>query len=313
MKIDISQVKNIAMSWADNVKTKELNTKDISNLKDNINKNNFEIKTNKEQDYNVFFRLDKDNIGVKLSDKNINRLKEFFNEDNFIDTSKGIILDKDAASFVAGWFSDVAYKSNFLAADRNNDGEVDKKEIDYTIYAFALYIEPTKDGSGQATKVASYIPSIFAINKDNVSSISKVLDKTISMDKNLDGYITIAEKYDFKDIVYEYGVFLDNQPFTSIPLHKQANVDMAEEEIKRVKEQIKINNIIEKLKKSQSLDNNEKEILQKFNIQNISNELKISEDKLKDLISSDKLGDFIDFTKEFKKDLSDTKLIDIKV
>ncbi|MBZ7984413.1 hypothetical protein AVBRAN12647_07985, partial [Campylobacter sp. RM12647] len=53
MKIDISQVKNIAMSWADNVKTKELNTKDISNLKDNINKNNFEIKTNKEQNYNV--------------------------------------------------------------------------------------------------------------------------------------------------------------------------------------------------------------------------------------------------------------------
>ncbi|MBZ7989809.1 hypothetical protein AVBRAN12635_08050, partial [Campylobacter sp. RM12635] len=45
----------------------------------------------------------------------------------------------------------------------------------------------------------------------------------------------------------------------------------------------------------------------------ISNELKISEDKLKDLISNDKLGDFIDFTKEFKKDLSDTKLIDIKV
>ncbi|MBT0879333.1 hypothetical protein KJQ97_07855 [Campylobacter sp. 2018MI01] len=313
MKIDISQVKNIAFAWADNVKTKELNTKDISNLKDNINKNNFEIKTSKEQNYNVFFKFDESNIGVKLSDKNINRLKEFFNEDNFIDTNKGIILDKDAASFVAGWFSDVAYKSNFLAADKNNDGEVDKKEINYTIGAFSLYIEPTKDGSGQATKVASYIPSIFAINKDNVSSISKALDKTISMDKNLDGYITIAEKYDFKDIVYEYGVFLDNQPFTSIPLHKQANVDMAEEEIKRVKEQIKINNIIEKLKKSQSLDNNEKEILQKFNIQNISNELKISEDKLKDLISSDKLGDFIDFTKEFKKDLSDTKLIDIKV
>ncbi|MBZ8006896.1 hypothetical protein AVBRAN9334_08785, partial [Campylobacter sp. RM9334] len=58
MKIDISQVKNIAMSWADNVKTKELNTKDISNLKDNINKNNFEIKTNKEQNYNVFFKFD---------------------------------------------------------------------------------------------------------------------------------------------------------------------------------------------------------------------------------------------------------------
>ncbi|MBZ7982546.1 hypothetical protein AVBRAN12640_08355 [Campylobacter sp. RM12640] len=312
MKIDISQVKNIAMSWADNVKTKELNTKDISNLKDNINKNNFEIKTSKEQNYNVFFKFDESNIGVKLSDKNINRLKEFFNEDNFIDTNKGIILDKDAASFVAGWFSDVAYKSNFLAADRNNDGEVDKKEIDYTIYAFALYIEPTKDGSGQATKVASYVPSILTVNNKQSTDISTILDETISMDKNLDGYITIAEKYDFKDIVYEYGVFLDNLPFMTIS-HKKINTNITEELNKETEEQIKLNNIIEKLKKSQSLDNNEKEILQKFNIQNISNELKISEDKLKDLISNDKLGDFIDFTKEFKKDLSDTKLIDIKV
>ncbi|MBZ7978894.1 hypothetical protein AVBRAN12654_08885 [Campylobacter sp. RM12654] len=312
MKIDISQVKNIAMSWADNVKTKELNTKDISNLKDNINKNNFEIKTSKEQNYNVFFKFDESNIGVKLSDKNINRLKEFFNEDNFIDTSKGIILDKDAASFVAGWFSDVAYKSNFLAADRNNDGEVDKKEIDYTIYAFALYIEPTKDGSGQATKVASYVPSILTVNNKQSTDISTILDETISMDKNLDGYITIAEKYDFKDIVYEYGVFLDNLPFMTIS-HKKINTNITEELNKKTEEQIKLNNIIEKLKKSQSLDNNEKEILQKFNIQNISNELKISEDKLKDLISNDKLGDFIDFTKEFKKDLSDTRLIDIRI
>ncbi|MBT0880767.1 hypothetical protein [Campylobacter sp. 2018MI27] len=312
MKIDISQVKNIAMSWADNVKTKELNTKDISNLKDNINKNNFEIKTNKEQNYNVFFKFDESNIGVKLSDKNINRLKEFFNEDNFIDTSKGIILDKDAASFVAGWFSDVAYKSNFLAADRNNDGEVDKKEIDYTIYAFALYIEPTKDGSGQATKVASYVPSILTVDNKQSTDISTILDGNISMDKNLDGYITIAEKYNYSDTAYQYGVFLDNLPFMTIS-HKKINTNITEELNKKTEEQIKLNNIIEKLKKSQSLDNNEKEILQKFNIQNISNELKISEDKLKDLISSDKLGDFIDFTKEFKKDLSDTRLIDIRI
>ncbi|MBZ7980809.1 hypothetical protein AVBRAN12642_09230, partial [Campylobacter sp. RM12642] len=236
MKIDISQVKNIAMSWADNVKTKELNTKDISNLKDNINKNNFEIKTNKEQNYNVFFKFDESNIGVKLSENNINRLKEFFNEDNFIDTSKGIILDKDAASFVAGWFSDVAYKSNFLAADKNNDGEVDKKEIDYTIYAFALYIEPTKDGSGQATKVASYVPSILTVDNKQSTDISTILDETISMDKNLDGYITIAEKYDFKDIVYEYGVFLDNLPFMTIS-HKKINTNITEELNKETKEQ----------------------------------------------------------------------------
>ncbi|MBT0883608.1 hypothetical protein, partial [Campylobacter sp. 2018MI13] len=187
------------------------------------------------------------------------------------------------------------------AADRNNDGEVDKKEIDYTIYAFALYIEPTKDGSGQATKVASYVPSILTVDNKQSTDISTILDGNISMDKNLDGYITIAEKYNYSDTAYQYGVFLDNLPFMTIS-HKKINTNITEELNKETEEQIKLNNIIAKLKKSQSLDNNEKEILQKFNIQNISNELKISEDKLKELITNDKLGDFIDFTKEFKKD-----------
>ncbi|ULO00958.1 hypothetical protein AVANS_0317 [Campylobacter sp. RM5004] len=308
MKIDISQVKDIAILWADNVKAKELNTKDISNLKDNINQNNFEIKTNKEQNYNVFFKFDESNIGVKLSESNINRLKDFFNEDNFIDTSKGIILDKDAASFVAGWFSDIAYKRNYLAADRNNDGEVDKQEINYTIEAFSLYVEPTKDDSGQATKVASYIPSIFAINKDNASSISKALDGTISMDKNLDGYITTAEEYNNSNTAYEYGVFFDNQPFMSIPrVNILASIEkLKEKELKEIK---KITTL-EKLNTQgqDALNDDEKKLLKDFSIN-----LNISEDKLKDLISSDKLKDFISYTKDFINELGEIKLLDIKV
>ncbi len=312
MKIDISQVKDNVIFWADNVKSKELKTQDIKSLEYDINKNSFDIKTNKEQDYNIFFKFDESNIGVKISEDNINRLKEFFNEDNFINNNKGMILDKDAASFVAGWFSDIAYKSNFLAADRNKDGELNQKEIDYTINAFALYIEPTNDDTGIATKTASYVPSVFAIKNVKATSISKELDQTLTMDKNLDGFVTIAEKYENHNSAYEYGIFFNNLPFMTIP-KKKIKTDIEEELIKELKEQIKLNEILEKLKKSQTLDDSEKILLQKLNLKNISENLKISEDKLKDLINNDKLADFINFSQDFVKTLSKTKLIDIKV
>ncbi|MBZ7976611.1 hypothetical protein [Campylobacter sp. RM12637] len=321
MKIDISQVKNTAIARKSDIKIKELNTLDINKLNASINSNSFSFKTNKEQDYNVFFRLDKDNIGVKLSENNINRLKDFFDEDNFIDTNKGIILDKDAASYVVGWFADTAYTRNYLAADKDNDGEITALEawnlFDLVNVNYELLQDKNKEYFLKATNIdETYDSNRIAHSIEGKSDLSEALDIIIDMDKDLDGKVTAGEYWNVedKDYINEFGIVYDdeNHSFMSIP-HKKIKFNIAEEELKRVKEQIKLNNIIAKLKKSQSLDNNEKEILQKFNIQNISNELKISEDKLKELITNDKLSDFIDFTKEFKKDLNDTKLIDIKV
>ena len=320
MKIDISQVKNTPIANKSDIKSKELSTDETNKLNASITSNSFSFKTNKEQDYNVFFRLDKDNIGVKLSESNVNRLKDFFSEDNFINTNKGIILDKDAASFVAGWFADVAYKRNYLAADKDNDGEITAYEawdlFDLVNVNYEVAQDKNKEYFLKATNIdETYVSNRTANSIEGKSDLSKALDIVINWDKDLNGKVTASEYWNTdKDYLDEFGIayYEDNQPFMSIP-HIKADVDIAEEEIKRVKEQVKLNNIIEKLKKSQSLDNNEKEILQKFNIQNISNELKISEDKLKDLISSDKLKDFISYTKDFINELSQTKLLDIKV
>ncbi|MBZ7978917.1 hypothetical protein AVBRAN12654_09000 [Campylobacter sp. RM12654] len=305
---------NTPIAWQDKINSNSLNSFDLYNIKNAININNFEIKTNKEQDYNVFFKFDESNIGVKLSENNINRLKEFFDEDNFIFNSKGTILDKDAASFVAGWFSDIAYKRKFLEADVDGNGELSNKEGKKTLNFILERLEYRRDNKGEyiiTNYVKGYEESKFlADNDEYYVDISYALNASLNNDKNLDGIITFGEFLN----VGEKGYFEDNIEVSNnknnndfISLYKIANTDKLKE---KELEELKKLAALAKLKNQglKSLTNDEKKLLKDFNIN-----LKISEDKLEELITNDKLSDFIDFTKEFKKDLSDTKLIDIKV
>ncbi|MBZ7990358.1 MULTISPECIES: hypothetical protein [unclassified Campylobacter] len=305
---------NTPIAWQDKINSNSLNSFDLYNIKNAININNFEIKTNKEQDYNVFFKFDESNIGVKLSENNINRLKEFFDEDNFIFNSKGTILDKDAASFVAGWFSDIAYKRKFLEADVDGNGELSNKEGKKTLNFIHERLEYRRDNKGEyiiTNYVKGYEESKFlADNDEYYVDISYALNASLNNDKNLDGIITFGEFLN----VGEKGYFEDNIEVSNnknnndfISLYKIANTDKLKE---KELEELKKLAALAKLKNQglKSLTNDEKKLLKDFNIN-----LKISEDKLEELITNDKLSDFIDFTKEFKKDLSDTKLIDIKV
>ncbi|MBT0878050.1 MULTISPECIES: hypothetical protein [unclassified Campylobacter] len=305
---------NTPIAWQDKINSNSLNSFDLYNIKNAININNFEIKTNKEQDYNVFFKFDESNIGIKLSENNINRLKEFFDEDNFIFNSKGTILDKDAASFVAGWFSDIAYKRKFLEADVDGNGELSNKEGKKTLNFILERLEYRRDNKGEyiiTNYVKGYEESKFlADNDEYYADISYTLNASLNNDKNLDGIITFGEFLN----VGEKGYFEDNIEVSNnknnndfISLYKIANTDKLKE---KELEELKKLAALAKLKNQglKSLTNDEKKLLKDFNIN-----LKISEDKLEELITNDKLSDFIDFTKEFKKDLSDTKLIDIKV
>ncbi len=316
MKIDISQVKNTAIATKSDIKSKELSTDDINQLNASITSNSFSFKTNKEQDYNVFFRLDKDNIGVKLSESNINRLKDFFGEDNFIKTYNGVILDKDAASFVVGWFSDVAYRRNYLAADKDNDGEITALEawnlFDLVNVNYELAQDNNKEYFLKATNVdETYVSNRIAYSIEGKSDLSKALDIVIDWDKDLDGKVTAGEYWNTdKDYLDEFGIVYDdeNRPFMSIPgVNILASIEkLKEKELAELKKLTTLDKL-----KNQGLDmlsNDEKKLLKDFAIN-----LKISEEKLKNLIDNDKLGDFITYTKDFIKTLSETKLIDIKV
>ncbi|MBZ7985796.1 hypothetical protein AVANS14531_05530 [Campylobacter sp. Cr9] len=316
---DISASKNMPVAWKIDVKKHELNEVELKDLNYHIEKNNFEIKTNKEQDYNVFFRLDKDNIGVKINEKNLNRLKEFFDSDNFIENDKGTILDKDAASFVAGWFSDIAYRRNLLAADMNNDGELRGKEFKYT---FTVFSEASEIVINEKTLeeelisyaiVGTYLPSMVALPDGESMDISKALDISLNDDKNLDGVIIFGEYLgaDGKNKIHTYIADCKSSeneignPIDTFKVIFKNSDKLKEKELEELKKLA----TLAKLKNQglESLTNDEKKLLKDFSIN-----LKISEDKLKDLISSDKLKDFISYTKDFINELSETKLLDIK-
>ncbi|MBZ8006894.1 hypothetical protein AVBRAN9334_01855 [Campylobacter sp. RM9334] len=316
---DISASKNMPIAWKIDVKKHELTEKELKDLNYQINKNNFEIKTNKEQDYNVFFRFDSNNIGVKINEKNLNRLKEFFDSDNFIANNKGTILDKDAASFVAGWFSNIAYRENLLAADINNDGELTGKEFKYTFTVFSEAAEIVVNEKTLEEEIISsaiigtYLPSMVALPDGESMDISKALNISLNDDKNLDGIITFGEYLgaDGKNKIHKYTADCKSSDerikIDSGNIYKIMNIDKFKE---KELEELKKLAALAKLKNQglKSLTNDEKKLLKDFSLN-----LKISENKLEELVANDKLDDFIDFTKEFKKDLSDTKLIDIKV
>ncbi|MBT0881585.1 hypothetical protein, partial [Campylobacter sp. 2018MI27] len=283
---------NTPIAWQDKINSNSLNSFDLYNIKNAININNFEIKTNKEQDYNVFFKFDESNIGVKLSENNINRLKEFFDEDNFIFNSKGTILDKDAASFVAGWFSDIAYKRKFLEADVDGNGELSNKEGKKTLNFILERLEYRRDNKGEyiiTNYVKGYEESKFlADNDEYYADISYALNASLNNDKNLDGIITFGEFLN----VGEKGYFEDNIEVSNnknnndfISLYKIANTDKLKE---KELEELKKLAALAKLKNQglKSLTNDEKKLLKDFNIN-----LKISEDKLEELITNDKLSD----------------------
>ncbi|MBZ7986468.1 hypothetical protein AVANS14531_08970 [Campylobacter sp. Cr9] len=334
MKHYINNTANTAVMWQSQVAKKELSTQDLASINASIENNSFSIKTNRAQDYNTYFKFNNENIGVKLNEASIEKLKEFFDSDNFIETSKGIILDKDAASYVAGWFSDIAYKQKFLEADSNNNGELTHKEARITLGGFredAVLItdEKTKEKyiiSNAITKTyeeSSFLPK----NDAYYSDISSSINDAIKDDKNLDGIITFAEFMD----VGEKGYFEDfmndsssNAPAISLDdlingltKHSKQLAEKAEE---------KLAEVIAKIKKLgvSKLDQSDKDVLIHLGIdpapyenefrlkQSISDKLKISPSKVENLASENKLDEFVKFSQDFIKTLSETKLLDIK-
>ncbi|MBT0879330.1 hypothetical protein AVBRAN9334_08800 [Campylobacter sp. RM9334] len=334
MKHYINNTSNTPIMWQDNIAKKELSTQELASINASIKSNSFSVKTNRAQDYNTYFKFGNENIGVKLNEASIEKLKDFFDEDNFIKTNKGIILDKDAASYVAGWFSDIAYKQKFLESDIDNNGELTHKEARNTLSGFdedAVLIsdEKTKEKyivSNSITK--TYKKSDFLPKNDGYySDISNSINDAIKDDKNLDGIITFGEFMDvgekgyFEDFMSESGssapaISLDDL-INGLTKHSRQLAEKAEE---------KLTEVIAKIKKLgvDKLDQSDKDVLIQLGIdpapyesefklkQIISDKLNISPDKVESLASENKLDDFVNFSGNFAITLSETKLLDIK-
>lgn len=306
---NFSFLKDTTLKQTSLIDENKLSDEEINQINITSITNDFKYKTNKEQDYNTFFSFLNENIGVKLDEKNLLRMQDFFDNDNFIKNNKGFILDKSAASFIGSWFNEIAFNQNFLNADTNKDGFLNKAEMLNTFKSTAYNQGNIYERFGEVDyKIASLLGEL-----KNYTSISNALNKVISDDANFDLRITGKEAYGVSGIARSVDINLNNIDKAKLEELMKKNI---EEEYEML---IKLAAILAKAERNDKLSDDDIKVLKAFNmdyqdkINNISKELKINKNDLENIINNDKLDEFGDFLKDFLKDLSKVKLLDMRV
>lgn len=143
---------------------------------------------------------------VSLNSSTMDKLKLYFGENDFFQRKDGITrLDNKAEAFVGGWFGDIAYKREFLSADKNQDGNLDSSEYLETrngflhhgevsgnkgSYLVSTGIDNNKTYQSSGSKQKNFMDELD--NKTNIN-IDSQLTKTINDDKNFNGKIEFTE------------------------------------------------------------------------------------------------------------------------
>lgn len=183
-----------------------------------------------ENSTNVIFR-DPTNgnfVQVALDNSTIEKLKNNFEENGFHENkNNGIILNAEAEAFVSGWFADIAYNREFLKADANNDGKITEDEYTKTYNNFGIdgIDSFSEDGISTHESISSVysrmddIQSYFYRTGTHVKSLDDELNHTLTIDKNLDGKISLEEAYKGEGTIEEK--VKDNiEKFYSDPKHE---------------------------------------------------------------------------------------------
>jgi len=168
----------------------------------------------------IYFRdpLTQELTQSALSEENILRLKQNFGNEGFYQRKDGsYILSAEVEKFVAGWYGDIAYQRAYLSADKNQDGFMDKAELDETRSGFAThgyamvvgnkvirsensYVESYIKMNGYALspdafleKFTDFQKSLYNQGKFAENTIALELDKTIKNDKDFNSTIEYKE------------------------------------------------------------------------------------------------------------------------
>lgn len=144
-------------------------------------------------------------IKIGLSDDNLAKLKNTFNQNDFYDRDNGsIILSGNAESFVAGWFSDIAYKRGYLNADSDGNGSMSSDELANTNSGFMANSSfNVCKNLITSTSTSSYLKfdnefrslheTMAQKGKYVSSTIEAELNKTLANDKDSNGELVYKE------------------------------------------------------------------------------------------------------------------------
>ncbi|MBZ7976343.1 hypothetical protein [Campylobacter sp. RM12637] len=277
-------------------KIKNVNsTINLSQIRQDIKTNNFEYKTS-DKELNVFFSLDNKSVGISLDKDTLKDLKSFFDKNDFLEENGKTILKGDAANYVAGWFSEIAFDLKYLESDSDNNGVLNSDELINT-FTNGLYFNQQKNGIYVLDKIVLNEKAneeyLSQVGEKNINTISKMINNRIFFDKDKDGEILVKEQY----IEDESEYF--------------KNLNQAKEELKNKKEKIEANPKLKEYAINEE-NNHIRKLKQDIKLFKNSNSLKINEDKEKELKDKNNLEEFCEFSIKLIDELKAYKLLDLK-
>ncbi|TQR30657.1 hypothetical protein DMB92_07515 [Campylobacter sp. MIT 99-7217] len=241
VKLDFSQMKyssfvnhNAVYKSLKNASSFEkLNKNELNKLDENLKPKELDEKVKEAQKelQTIYFRdpITHNLVQSALSEESLEILKENFGSQDFYQRKdKSYILSGQSEKFVSAWYGDIAYQRGYLKADSNNDGFMEKSELDETRSGFNAGGYMTYNGdkilSFDHTFTESYIEigSFYTSKADGLPANFKVvqktlynegkftsptlaleLDKTIKNDKNLDGIVEYGEALSYSERVQD--------------------------------------------------------------------------------------------------------------
>lgn len=137
-------------------------------------------------------------VTLSLSQENFAKLQANFSSSDFYQRQDGVVrLNGNAEAFVAGWFGDVAYRQNYLAADSDKNGRIgdtETKNLKNSLFStgqFAL------DGSADIElAISGYAAFDARFDSNKPMTIEDALNVMIQKDKNLDGKLERLGEYE---------------------------------------------------------------------------------------------------------------------
>ena len=235
-------------------------------------------------------------IQVALSHENIKRLQNRFHLEDFYQRNDNVIrLSGKAEAFVSGWFGDLAYRQNYLGADVNNNGKIDRDEFGNLRIGRLVRASVTPQGDYYESGIAGYVTLGNQWYDDKArngeTTLAGALNRTLQLDANLDGVCFHVEGQTQKEIEYEIDKAMNANGFTNTN-RKELNPDeILMNGLKKLLEQQKL---IEKLRQKNgdigNLTAEERELLGHFigNTVGLSNE---EIDALQDKVQNQTLKD----------------------
>ena len=138
-------------------------------------------------------------VSLSLSQENFAKLQANFGASDFYQRQDGVVrLNGNAEAFVGGWFGDVAYRQNYLAADSDKNGRIsgtETRNLKNSLFSTGQFMP---DGSAPATELAisGYASFDARFDSNKPMTIEDALNVMIQKDKNLDGKLERLGEYE---------------------------------------------------------------------------------------------------------------------